>query len=109
MSTSSGVAYFEEPSELLQLLVLTVEASTSPIHNGADVLREHSMARYDAAAQRIDPAAPTWRGASAIFSDARSMSELGILKLLQVSDAGTPVQPVCCTYWCRDTSYGKFP
>ncbi|DBB04809.1 TPA: hypothetical protein ACH3X3_010100 [Trebouxia sp. C0006] len=83
MSTSSGVAYFEEPSELLQLLVLTVEASTSPIHKGADVLREHSMARHDAAAQRIDPAAPTWRGASAIFSDARSMSELGILKLLQ--------------------------
>ena len=84
LCTSSGNALFEEPSEVLQLLYLTLQPSASPVHTGADVLREHGMARYTTAVRQIDLAAPTWKHASAFFADAQSMTDLGLIKLIQV-------------------------
>ncbi len=84
MCTSSKSVRFEEPEAVLQLLVLTMQASAAPFHTGADVLREHSMKRYMAAVQHIDLASPAWKQASAFFPDARNVIEFGYVKLLQV-------------------------
>lgn len=86
LCTSSGVALSEKPSEVLQLLVLSMQPSASPLHSSADVLREHAMARYAIAVQDVDLDAPTWTQASAFFADTRSFYELGLVRLLQVSN-----------------------
>ena len=81
MCTSSKSVRFEEPEAVLQLLVLTMQASAAS--TPAQMCCE-STQRYMAAVQHIDLASPAWKQASAFFPDARNVIEFGYVKLLQV-------------------------
>ncbi|KAK9824245.1 hypothetical protein WJX72_008897 [[Myrmecia] bisecta] len=93
LHTSSGSIVCEEPSEVLQMLTLTLQSLSKGIDTRAwYVVAEHLIPRYDAAVAAFTVPPGTgevkFQAYSAFLQDAGSMFELGVLRAFNDQYAG---------------------